>query len=276
MTYSTVMVAMASDQPNAGPLAVAAQLAERFESRLIGIAASDLSPPPYYTSGIPGDRLLEHGLSNIRQRLAELELEFRGAMRGHAREVLWRSAIDQPAKFIASQTRAADLVVTGATGQSLLTDPFAVADPADLIMQLGRPLLVVPAEICRMDLSSMLVAWKDNPEARRAIADALPLLRQASHVTVVEILEEEDHRAEALAGVHDVVEWLSRHHIHASGKVPSRTGMVAEQLDAVADEAGAGIVIAGAYGHSRFREWILGGVTRHLIEQTTRCALLAR
>jgi nucleotide-binding universal stress UspA family protein len=134
----------------------------------------------------------------------------------------------------------------------------------------------LPAEVCRIDLSSVLVAWKDNPEARRAIVDALPLLRQASHVTVAEIVEEEGSRADALAGVHDVVDWLSRHHIHAVGEVPEPAGNVAQQIDSVAHQVGAGIVIAGAYGHSRFREWILGGVTQHLIEQTARCAFLAR
>ena len=276
MTYTTVMVALSCDRPNAFPLGVAAELAERFEARLIGIAASDLSPPPYYTSGDLAERLLEQGIATIRQRLGELETEFRQAMQGHARELQWRSAIEQPAKYIVQQARAADIAVVGAATQGPLSDPFSVAEPADLVMRIGRPLLVVPADICRVDLSSVLVAWKDNPEARRAIVDALPLLRQASHVTVAEIVEEDGDRAQALAGVHDVVDWLSRHHIHAVGEVPSATGAVAEQLETVATEAGAGIIIAGAYGHSRFREWILGGVTQHLIEQTTRCAFLAR
>ncbi|MFC0239558.1 universal stress protein [Rhodopseudomonas telluris] len=276
MTYSTVMVALQCDQPNAYALGIAAELAERFEARLIGVSASDLSPPLYYTSGDSAERLLEQGIATIRKRLADLETEFRDAMRGHARELQWRSAIGQPAKYIVQQARAADLVITGATDRGALTDPFTVTDPADLVMRIGRPLLVVPTGVCRVDLSSVLVAWKDNPEARRAIVDALPLLRQASHVTVLEIVEEDGDRAEALAGVHDVVDWLSRHHIHAVGDVPAEAGDVAAQLDKVADRVGAGAIIAGAYGHSRFREWILGGVTQHLLEQSARCVFLAR
>ncbi|ABD06077.1 UspA [Rhodopseudomonas palustris HaA2] len=276
MTYSTLMVALSCDRPNACPLGIAAELAERFEARLIGIAASDLSPPLYYTAGGSAERLLEQGLADIRQRLGELEAEFRKAMHGRARELLWRSATQPPAKYIVQQARAADIVVIGAATGSPLTDPFAVADPGDLVMQIGRPLLVVPADVCRIDFSSVVVAWKDNPEARRAIVDALPLLRQASHVAVVEIVEEDGDRAEALAGVHDVVDWLSRHHIHAIGEVPVAAGDVAQQIDAIAARNGAGIVIAGAYGHSRFREWVLGGVTQYLLEQTSRCAFLAR
>ena len=278
MTYSTVMVALAFDQPNACRLAIAAELAERFESRLIGIAASELSPPVYYMSGAQAERVMVESLAAIKQRLGELEAEFRQAMTSHARELEWRSAIEQPSRYIVQQARAADIVVCGAGTPSVLTDPFALADPADLVMEIGRPLLVVPPNVCRIDLSSILVAWKDNPEARRAIVDALPLLRQASHVTVVEIVEsdEDDGRATALAGVHDVVDWLSRHHIHAVGEVPEPSGDVSRQLTDVARRVGAGIVIAGAYGRSRFREWVLGGVTQHLLEQTSRCALLAR
>nr|WP_205512175.1 universal stress protein [Rhodopseudomonas sp. BR0M22] len=272
------MVALAFDQPNACRLGIAAELAERFESRLIGIAASELSPPVYYMSGTQAERVMAEGLAAIKQRLGELEAEFRQAMSGHARELEWRGAIEQPSRYIVQQARAADIVVCGAGTPSILTDPFALADPADLVMEIGRPLLVVPPNVCRIDLSSVLVAWKDDPEARRAIVDALPLLRQATHVTVAQIVEseEDEGRAAALAGVHDVVDWLSRHHIHAVGEVPEPTGDVSRQITEVARRVGAGIVIAGAYGRSRFREWILGGVTQHLLEQTSRCAFLAR
>lgn len=276
MTYSTVMVALSCEQPNACALGIAAELAERFESRLIGIAASDLTPPLYYTSGEVGERLLDQGRAAILDRLAGLEIEFRNAMHGHARELQWRASIAQPAKYIVQQARAADLVVVGVADRGQLSDPFTVADPADLVMRVGRPLLVVPAGISRVDLSSVMVAWKDNPEARRVLIDALPLLRQASHVTVVEIVEDDGGRAEALAGVHDVVDWLSRHHIHAVGNVPVDIGNVSAQLERVADQVGAGVIVAGAYGHSRFREWMLGGVTRYLLDQTERCAFLAR
>lgn len=277
MTYTTVMVALAFDQSNASRLGIAAELAERFEARLIGIAASELSPPLYYATGQTAERLLAQGIDAIKQRLGELEAEFREAMRGHAHELEWRAAVDLPAKYIVQQARAADIVVGGAATRGVFGDPFAVADSADLVMQIGRPVLVAPAGLSRTNLSSVLVAWKDNPEARRAIVDALPLLRQATHVTVTEIVEDEQgSRGAALAGVHDVIEWLSRHRIRATAEVPERAGDVGEQIDRIAQQVGAGVVIAGAYGHSRFREWVLGGVTRHLIEQSGRCAFLAR
>jgi hypothetical protein len=77
----------------------------------------------------------------------------------------------------------------------------------------------------------------------------LPMLRQAKDVNVVEIIEDEIDRPVALSGVNDVA-WLSRHGLVASGQVPGECGDVARQLDRVASQVGAGLVVAGAYGHS--------------------------
>jgi len=273
MTYATMMVCLALDQPNARRLEVAARVAKYFEAGVIGVAAADFSPPLYYTSGAQAQKLLEQSTEAIAEHAVKLEAEFRGAMQGLTGAVEWRSAVEIPGRYIARQARTADLIVCGATGP--LTDPFAVADPADLVMQLGRPLLVIPDTVGQVDLTSVLVAWKDCPEARRAVADALPLLRKAARVKVAQVVEEDTHRDEAQAAVADVVAWLARHDVAATGFVPDVVGNVAAQLDRVATAVDAGVIVAGAYGHSRFREWILGGVTQFLVTQATRCALLS-
>ena len=150
------------------------------------------------------------------------------------------------------------------------------ANPSDLVMQTGRPLLVVPDTSSWLDLRSVLIAWKDTPEARRATADALPILRKAKDVTVAEIIEDDVNRPAALSGVKDVVGWLSRHGVLASGQVPDECGHAAAQLERIASEVGAGLVVAGAYGHSRLREWVLGRVTKCLVNPSNRCSLLSR
>ena len=123
----------------------------------------------------------------------------------------------------------------------------------------------------------MLVAWKDTPEARRAIVAALPMLRKAKDVTVAEIVEAGGSQPAAVARVRDVLTWLSRHGVSASELVPEQNQDrdAPAQLDAMAADLGAGVVVAGAYGHSRFRELILGGMTQHLITQAERCVLLS-
>jgi nucleotide-binding universal stress UspA family protein len=89
-------------------------------------------------------------------------------------------------------------------------------------------------------------------------------------------LAKDVERPAALSGVDDVVAWLSRHGLTASGQVPEKCGDAPAQLERIASEVGAGLVVAGAYGHSRLREWILGGVTKHLVNPSNRCSLLSR
>jgi nucleotide-binding universal stress UspA family protein len=251
-------------------------LAERFEASVIGIAAAQYTPPLYFTTGEQAQDLIDQGEAVIRERLAELETQFRAAIKDRARTVAWRSALDFPARYVLGQARAADLIVSG--GQSpAFSDAFALASPKDLVLQAGRPLLVVPDNVGWLDHRTALVAWKDTPEARRAIADALPLLRKAKNVVVAEVLESTTERAAAEAGLADVGAWLSRHGVTASVRVDEvgEGRDVAAEIDVLAADVAAGLIVAGAYGHSRFRELVLGGVTQHLITRASRCVLLS-
>jgi nucleotide-binding universal stress UspA family protein len=276
MTYVTVIVSLALDRSNDARLEIAGQLAERFGAHVIGITAGEFSPPLYFTTGEQAQKLLDEGQAAIRNRVAEAETQFRAAMQNRAAAVEWRCAEDFPTRFIVQQARAADIIVVGEDGRDALSDPFMQANPSDLVMQTGRPLLVVPDTSSWLDLRSVLIAWKDTPEARRATADALPILRKAKDVTVAEIIEDDVNRPAALSGVKDVVGWLSRHGVLASGQVPDECGHAAAQLERIASEVGAGLIVAGAYGHSRLREWVLGGVTKRLVNPSNRCSLLSR
>jgi nucleotide-binding universal stress UspA family protein len=276
MTYATVMVSLALNQPNNARVQVAGELAERFEATLVGVAAAQFASPLYFTDGAAAQSLIDQEQTSVKRRLADLEAEFRAATKARGVRVEWRSALDFPARFALSQARCADIVVTG--GQSpAFSDAFSLASPKDLSMQAGRPLLVVPDRIDWLDLRSVLVAWKDTPEARRAVADALPLLRKAKDVAVVEIPEEDDNRSVVAERVGDVAAWLARHGITATARVPDVVGSetAAVQLERIAGDVGASLIVAGAYGHSRFRELILGGVTEYLVSQRTRCVLLS-
>jgi nucleotide-binding universal stress UspA family protein len=276
MTYATVMVSLALDQPNEARLQVAGELAERFEAALVGVAAAKFAPPLYFTDGAEAQRLIDQEEASVKRCLADLEAEFRAATKTRSGRAEWRCAMDFPTRFVLAQARCADIVVSGGRSPTF-SDAFSLASPKDLVMQAGRPLLVVPDRINWLDLRSVLVAWKDTPEARRAVADALPMLRKARDVAIVEIPEEDDDRAAVMARVSDVAAWLARHGVTATARVPEAAGSEpdAVQLERVAGDVGAGLIVAGAYGHSRFRELILGGVTEYLVTQSTRCVLLS-
>jgi nucleotide-binding universal stress UspA family protein len=271
MTYSTLMVYLELEHPNDARLRIAGDLSEQFDAKLIGIAACDPKLVLYASDGFAGD-LVERQRSEIKKRMGEAEERFRSAVKDRARDIEWRSAITPPTDYVAREARAADLVITGTNRDGIFLDPFCQLDPSDLVMKAGRPIFVVPPEAEYLTLNNVLVAWKDTREARRAVTDALPLLHKAKDVSVVEVVEGDANRTAAQDRVNDVAAWLGRHSIPAVGIVMHAVDE-AGQIDKIWKH-GADLVVAGAYGHTRFREWVLGGVTRNLLTRSRHCAFV--
>jgi nucleotide-binding universal stress UspA family protein len=144
----------------------------------------------------------------------------------------------------------------------------------DLIMQAGRPVFAVPNFRDGVKLERAIIAWKDTSETRRAALDALPLLKALASVTVVEIALEDELPA-ARSHVGDVIGWLKRHGIVADSIASASMGDDSAQLNNIAKTQDADMIVAGAYGHSRVREWALGGVTRDLLHRADRCLLVS-
>jgi nucleotide-binding universal stress UspA family protein len=271
MTYSTLMVHLELEHSNDARLQIAGELAEHFDAKLIGIAAADPRPAYYDTAFAQG--AVERERCHIKERMVETEARFRSEMQHRTCDVEWRSAMARPVDYVSHHARAADLVITGANRDGLLFDPLRRLDPSDLVMQVGRPIFVVPPEAEYLKLRNALVAWKDTREARRAVADALPLLRKAEEINVVEVIEDDSDRSAARARVDDVAAWLSRHHISALGMVLHAV-QESEKIDKVW-QCGPDFVVAGAYGHTRMREWVFGGFTQKLLTRSPHCSFLA-
>jgi nucleotide-binding universal stress UspA family protein len=273
MSYSTLMVQLDLDRSNDARLQAAAKLAERFDSRIIGVAAGDIQAALYFMEGAAAADLLEKERARLKSQLSDCEAQFRRAMKFRADNIEWRSALDWPTDFVASNARAADLIITG--GHTGRDDAAREVSSGDLVLRAGRPVLVVPSEMDWLKLDSIVVAWKETREARRAVNDALPLLHKAREVIVVELLEDGADQAAAKARVDDVAHWLVRREISASAIATKALIGVTGRLTILAQDEGAGIVVAGAYGHTRFQEWVFGGVTRDLLRQQKCCALLS-
>lgn len=274
MAYSSLMVHLDLYQPNDARLRIAGDLAEQFDAKLIGIAACQ-PQPVVYADGSFAHSLVEKLQAEAEEKLGALEQKFKAASHNRSKNIEWRSSFAAPADFIAREARAADLVITGTDQGGGLIDPLWRLDPSELVMNLGRPVMAVPPEFNRLSLERVVVGWKETREARRAIVDALPLLQKAKEVTVVEIVESDDDRSAASRHVSDVTAWLGRHRVEARHRVSKLHGKATEQLMNQANEIGADIIVAGAYGHTRMREWIFGGVTSDLMRQSKHCALLS-
>lgn len=267
-----LLVHLDLDGANRARLAVAGDLAARCGASLTGIAACDPQPAPYFY-GAYGDQLLGEDRGRVAEQLHQLEAAFRAALAPGGPPAGWRSAVAPPLGFVARECRTADLVIVGAPAGGL-GNPSRQLDVASLCLEAGRPLLVVPGHAGSAPSRRAIVAWKDCREARRAVADALPLLRLGEGA-VVAAFDESGNAAAARASADDVAVFLRAHGVAAETFVGNSSGNVGADLARMAGEQGADLIVAGAYGHSRLSEWVFGGVTRALLAEPPCCLLLS-
>jgi len=183
----------------------------------------------------------------------------------------WQVAIGLPTSFVTRRSQAVDIVILGQRNPDQTTGLDA---PEEVVIACGRPVLIVPyaGHVDRIG-DNAIVAWNGSREAARAVQDALPLLAASASVTVLLVNPEEDADIEA---ADDLAVHLARHGLNASKLV------VREEILAVSDtvlaqvaELSADLLVMGAYGHSRLRERVLGGVTRDVLRNMNVPVLMA-
>jgi nucleotide-binding universal stress UspA family protein len=171
----------------------------------------------------------------------------------------WLRRTGDEAYWVREYGRAADLLVIGrpADDQGVSIDTVEAA-----LVGTGRPVLIVPAAPLVSLPETMVIAWKAAPEAARAVTAAMPLLSKAKQILIVTVAEEEGLSDEEGARLMTALGW---HGLNASTRHlrPDRLGAADTLLAAAAEEDA--LVVMGAYGHSRLREWILGGFTEHVL-----------
>jgi nucleotide-binding universal stress UspA family protein len=272
MTFKTIMVHFDLDGEAAPRINFARELAQRFEAGLIAFAAAQPHVfVPRGDSGVLTAELMRQRTREIEERLDELKREFH-EIAGDGEKARWRGSIGFPTDLLISQARAADLIVTATPDRP--APSHRSVDAGSLILAAGRPVLFMSEAAVPLRASSVLVAWKDARESRRAVADALPFLIDADDVLVMTIAEGDQQEASASAA--DVVRFLERHGVNARSDVLGiGANAAAEALLGTAAEIGADLVVAGGYGHSRMREWAFGGVTRSLLGERSVHRLLS-
>jgi nucleotide-binding universal stress UspA family protein len=270
MRISNIMVSLDLGAAAADRVQLAAGLAERFEATLTGVAAQQV------TSMIPienldeAERLFEIEDRRANERLAEARALFEREA-GERVRTAWRSALAEPLAYLTEQARAADLVVVGRHGLAD-GDPGLMGVPAGaLLMEVGRPVLVAPPGIERLAAKRVVVAWKDTREARRAVQDALPFLTRADEVHVAVVGQRVGQE-----GSGDVAAYLSCHGVTVTTHLLRSPDIsTADEILRFARREEADLVVMGAYGHTRLREWILGGATRDILQTTPVCCLMS-
>ncbi len=276
MSYKTILVHLNDPRRTEAVLEPAIELATRCNAHLIGLHVYASTPAPPIR--LPGSSVLGGLAAGEHKHSDEIAAIFSRMTANRSFVPEWR-VVKVPhvdlAAVVMDWGRAADLIVAGQTDPDWDLSPL-LDFPERLALESGRPVLVIPyagryAKVGK----NVVIAWKAGRESARAVFDALPLLLGAASVTILEIREHASQRP-ALAPDTSIAAALARHGI----KPTIRTSVAAdisigdEILSRLAD-LDADLLVMGAYGHSRMREVVFGGATRHIAQHMTAPTLFS-
>lgn len=279
MTYRSLLVLLDHDAHCASRVRALIGLAKALDCHLVGLAPTDLvdlsSAPRAAASMAERAALVRDALLDQAERAAG---QFRDAC---SRDGLrsFETVIDEcdPAQSLVRHSRCSDLVALSQADPSSPRHAVAQALVERVVLGSARPTLLIPYA-GRFDAigSQMMVAWDDSREATRAVADALPLLRNAKRVQVVSWKEHDARSADALRASLDALgRWLVWHGVDAELRIETPSAGIADAMLSHAADAGVDMIVMGAYGHARWLERVLGGATRGLLASMTVPVLMS-
>jgi nucleotide-binding universal stress UspA family protein len=254
----------------------AVSLASAFNAHLAGVAfVYDPIVPVSATGYIPGEV--------IERQQADNEADAKAAIGGFTEATRRAGLAAEPLTISASLAGAGeqfariarrfDLAVVGQAEPEVSTVDDIIAETT--LFESGRPLIIVPyIQKAPVKLDRVMVCWDGGRPAARAIGDAMPLLVKAGKVEIV-VVTNEPGKQDEIEGV-DMGRHLARHGLKINvERIPRGDVDVADALLSHAADSGADFMVMGGYGHSRLRQFILGGVTRSLFRSMTIPVLMA-
>lgn len=280
MSYKTVLVHIDESARTAERIGMAAGIARIEGGHLIGAALTGVSRFLYQgaATGDP-DPNLELHLSFLRDKASRALAGFdaQAAALG-VRSFEQRVIDDEAGAGVSLLARYADLVVIGQINSEQPSKSVMADFPAYVVIHCGRPVLIVPyagAAPGATPPRHILLCWNASREASRAVSAAIPLLKRADSVHIAVFDPEESSAVHGAQPGADIALYLGRHGVDSTISVCrsdhrlGRPGDIGKALLAHAADLGCDLLVMGAYGHSRFRETILGGVTRTVLQEMT-------
>jgi len=264
MTFRTALLHAAAEtiDPGCGAPHYALGLARAFEAHLTALVLElDVATPKGVQGGQRNARAAADALGNAAREI------------GVATSVITeRSHIHSTPEIAADHARLTDIAIAGVHGDGLLSERLVAES---LIFQSGRPVIIVPVDHrASFRADRIVVAWDFSAFAARALSDALPLLRRASAVTLVSFGDDKDFASSLSPD--QVLVALGRRDIEASHRRVERGNRdIGEAINAAASECGADLLVMGGRGHSRIRDFILGGATRSILARPALPTLIS-
>lgn len=276
MPYKTILVHADLSLHAPSRIRLAARLAQAEGAHLIGAAMTGISRFVYAPGAGDLARTVIAGYADTLcqqagQALAQFESVARAA---GAPSCEPRLIADDPEGGLVALSRFCDLLVLSQTDPASAV-AGAVRDlPEYVMLNVPRPVLLVPyaGEYAGID-GRLLIAWNGSMEAARAVSHALPLLRRAARVVVAHFSP--DQAGELAPQLPELLAWLGRHGVVAELHEQRTGNDTGEALLSLAADQQSDLIVMGGYGHTRFRELMLGGMTRTMLEKMTRPLLMS-
>ena len=273
MTIRNILVQVDHDARNSVRITLAVNLAKRHGAHLIGLFAYAGLPVNFpYAEGLVTREMLRRYEEATHETAGTLRAEFerRAGSAGLSHE--WRTEEEGVHPVLATQARYADFVVVGQAvpGSSAVGRSHDLAE--EVVVASGSPTIVVPyAGTFDKAIGRVVIAWNGSRESSRAVRDAMPILRAVDEVTVFSVNPDHDH----LPGA-EIANHLASHGVKTDVRhtITSDIDVGDAVLNAVSDHA-ADLLVMGAYGHTRLREFVFGGATRHILRHMTAPTLLS-
>lgn len=268
----SILVHINPDEGQESRLQAALDIVRCFEGHLTSLQVSPVETfaamDPYGVG-----QLLSDTAEKVRAYAAEQKEKIEERLQNEGIAWEWHSHLGDAARLLGDHSWLSDLVVVSSPGKDWKPRFEAPPAAADVAVRSRAPVLVVPDESRGFDCTGpMAIAWNGSPESCVAIRAALPMLRKASSVHVLTVAEEEGFDFPSV----EASAYLSRHGIESElHELERDSAPISDLLLETAEAQRAVCLVMGAFGHSRLRENILGGVTRGMLQRATLPLLLS-
>ncbi|WP_134680724.1 universal stress protein [Paracoccus ravus] len=277
MPYKSILTVITSDSQHE-QLESAIAMTRREEGHLdVFCLGIDHTQSGYYYAGASA-YVFQESIDQAMAAAADLENSIRDRL--HAEDIRWGvdSAVAQMgglSTLVGMRARYSDLVVMGQPyGKGAPPDAEAITEAA--LFEGSAPLLIVPGTLHEPFGRKILIAWNQSSEAMVAVRRAMPLLQAADQVEIT-VVDPSPNGPERSDPGGALCQMLTRQGVRAEIAVLARTlPQISDIINRRATEIGADMIVMGAYGHSRFRQAILGGATRNMLEKASMPIFMAR
>jgi len=276
MSYKSIAVWL--DPKRSAPADAAIKLAQESGAHLTALSHVDITRMPPYVRAHLGEDEARAQLQRAEADAVAAGRAFEAmAQREGLTSVEVRRLSGDPVHGLATSARYADLVVVGQADADSVDGPEQRDFPDHAILAAGRPVLLIPyAGSFPTFGEHAVIAWSATKESTRAVTDALPLLRRAKRVTLIVGDARPGAGGHGEAPGADIALFLARHGLKVEVSQERTAGIdVGSLLLSRISDLGADLLVMGAYGHSRLRELVLGGVTRTILREMTVPVLMS-